>query len=402
MKRLILTYFTMLLLAGFVYGATVDMLIPNGGEQWKLGTTKVIKWKSKNFTGNVMLILLKNMQKVGTIAQNIGPNTTTYSWKVGDYQGGTAAAGPGYRIRVKEEGGAGIMDASDADFTITTGFVGTITRKPGVIQLVKISVTKPNNKSNWETGKTYQITWTGAPSGSMKVQLYNYNGKKFLRDIGQSSTGSISWTIPKDVYKWPGNYKIRVATTNNITEGFSDMFHIGTQAATTSYTFNGTTDNKYKYRRKAKKSFTMECPIDEDPGPGKMRVGYHNYASDHTDCATIYRSFVSFNVDSLKGKGMVLKASMTYNAFMGDNCNTRVYMLEQKWNGAAESLFTVSVTQVEPGNMTSTVQKWLAYPNANYGLVVVGPNESMQYNNSKCVSYCDAVKLHVDMLGQAQ
>jgi len=403
MKRMFLfNVILFVFMAGTVFAGTIKVNSPNGGEEWEIGSTKVIKWNVANVSKTLKIVLLNSSQNTNyVVAQGLSPTTTSFSWKVGDHLNGKAEPGPGYKIRVREQvTGTSAIDASDNTFTISKK---KFTIVPGRLVMLKIDVTSPNKYSKWETGKSFPIKWTWSGSGQLKVQLYNYNGKKFLRDIGKSSTGSLNWFIPQDVYTWPGNYKIRVSTLDNKFEDFSDMFHISTQATTAKYTVNGQTNNKYKYKRKAKKSFTMQCEIDDDPGPGKMRVGYRNFTSDHTDCAVIYRSFVSFNTASFQGKGLLLKAKFNFVKFMGDNFNARVYVLDGPWDGNSNSLFSVQASYwPDPSNFTAVVQKWLAYPNANYGIVVVGPNESMSYNNSKSVAFYDNVKLELEFLEQAK
>ena len=401
-KMLLFNVFMFGLMAGLVFGGSISIISPNGGEQWEIGSTKLIKWNANGVTNNLKVVLFKEGQsEVCVLAKNLSPSATSYSWKVGDSITGKVEAGSGYKIRVREQ----VADNAAADVSNNTFSIMNkkLSFHPGLNLAIKMSITSPDKKSKWETGKSFQIKWNWAGSGAVKVQLYNYNGKTFLRDIGTSSSGSLNWLIPQDVYKWPGNYTIRVSTLDNKTEAFSEMFHISTQATTSKYTVNGQTNNKYKYKTKRKKSFTMQCQIDEDPGPGKMRVGYRSSTTDHTDCATIYRSFVSLNTASLAGKGLLLKAKLNFNKFMGDNCNVKVYVLTQPWNGDAESLFSVSADYwSNPSNFTGAVQKWLAYPNSNYGIVFVGPNESMSYVNSKCVGYFDNVKLELEFLQQAK
>ena len=389
-------------MAGLAFGGMIKVTSPNGNENWEIGSTKLIKWDISNISNKLRIVLFREGQSTKyVIAKDLNPGTNFHSWIVGDYLSGKVPAGSGYKIRVREQTtGTIISDQSDGPFTISKKGFHIV---PGRLVLKKITVTSPDKNSKWETGKSFTIKWTWNGSGELKVQLYNYNGKKFLRDIGKSSTGSLNWFIPQDVYKWPGNYTIRVSTLDNRIEDFSDMFHISTQAKTANYTVNGQTVNKYKYKRRAKKEFTMQCEIDDDPGPGKMRIGYRNFASDHTDCAVIYRSFVSFNMASYQGKGLLLKAKFNFSKFMGDNCNAKVYVLEEPWNGDSNSLFSVKASYwADPSNITAAIQKWLAYPGANYGIVVVGPNESMSYNNSKCVAYFDNVKLELEFLQQAK
>ena len=62
--------------------------------------------------------------KIGNIVENISIGTGgagMYSWKVGNYEGGTAAKGGGYKIRIRDMNGAYPADDSNNPFTIEAG-----------------------------------------------------------------------------------------------------------------------------------------------------------------------------------------------------------------------------------------------------------------------------------------
>jgi hypothetical protein len=235
------------------------------------------------------------------------------------------------------------------------------------------------------------------------VELYNYNGKKKVRDINGSvlSLGgkkySLSWKIPTDVYKWPGNHTIRVSHNNIF--GISSMFHISKALKIKTYTLSATTVNKVKWHsyKPDKNVFTMEVnPTAADPGPGKMRVGYENHYSSDYYKGFIYRSWVYFNPGNLKG--LVSKATLSFKPFMGCNFTPKVYVLNQKWNGDPTTLFSIPCSLINPsGNLGLIVNEWIS-KNNNYGLVFVGPDESFKHNNTNCVSFIENVKLIVEII----
>ena len=91
---------------------------PNGGESWQIGSTQNITWVAKSLSGNLRIVLFKNGVKVGNIVNSIDPALGTYSWTVGSYVGGTATAGTGYQVQVREIG-TDAGDRSDTSFTLT-------------------------------------------------------------------------------------------------------------------------------------------------------------------------------------------------------------------------------------------------------------------------------------------
>lgn len=93
---------------------------PNGSESWQINSTQTITWNAQEVPGYVKVTLYKDGVFLGRVANNITPSTGSYTWTVGQYTGGTAAAGTGYTIRVRcTETGVVIHDDSDSSFTLT-------------------------------------------------------------------------------------------------------------------------------------------------------------------------------------------------------------------------------------------------------------------------------------------
>jgi hypothetical protein len=102
----------------------ISVKTPNGGESWPCCTTQNITWTAKSVSGSLRIVLFKDGVKVGNIVNSISPSAGSYSWSVGSYVGGTAAAGTGYQVQVREIG-TDAGDRSDTSFTLTdpTGVV---------------------------------------------------------------------------------------------------------------------------------------------------------------------------------------------------------------------------------------------------------------------------------------
>jgi len=77
---------------------------------------KQITWRSGGLTNQIKISLWKDNVPVGTIA-TVAPAGSPYAWTVGSYTGGTAAAGSGYTIKIKEIGTT-VTDTSDASFQL--------------------------------------------------------------------------------------------------------------------------------------------------------------------------------------------------------------------------------------------------------------------------------------------
>ncbi len=96
----------------------ITVISPNGGEDWKLGSSRDITWKTFNVIETLKITLLKDGTPIGDIAALLDPASGSYTWTVGETSGGTVSAGTGYVIKIKEKGKP-ISDFSDAPFTIS-------------------------------------------------------------------------------------------------------------------------------------------------------------------------------------------------------------------------------------------------------------------------------------------
>jgi hypothetical protein len=95
----------------------ISVKTPNGGESWSRGSTQSITWVAKSISGQLRIVLFRDGVKVGNIVNSIDPALGTYSWTAGSYVGGTAAAGTGYQVQIREIG-TDAGDRSDASFTL--------------------------------------------------------------------------------------------------------------------------------------------------------------------------------------------------------------------------------------------------------------------------------------------
>ena len=118
MKRMKLLGIGSLLIAGVALAGTLTLVKPNGGENWELGSDKVIQWTADGVGTLVKLVLFQNGAKVGNIKQNLNATPGSYLWKVGSFEGGTAPAGGGFHVRIIAMDGS-VKDDSDGMFSIS-------------------------------------------------------------------------------------------------------------------------------------------------------------------------------------------------------------------------------------------------------------------------------------------
>jgi hypothetical protein len=137
---------------------------PIGGELLDIGINKYrnITWASNRVTSNLTIILKKRGEILGNIVSNISPGTSpgssSYYWKVGDYNLGEDTAPPGYAytIQIKETG-------------------TTASHQTDSFYLKGVNILSPDGVENWQIGTIRQITWEapGIPSShKLLISLY--------------------------------------------------------------------------------------------------------------------------------------------------------------------------------------------------------------------------------------
>jgi hypothetical protein len=162
---------------------------------------------------------------VGLIAKNLSPRPGVYTWKkAGQYVGGMAKAGTGYKIVIKEEGGTA-KDQSAKPFTL-------LFSKPLAFKPIPIKVTKPEKGVTWIAGEIKLICWESVFKPPFKVELYN-ESKVYVMEckLIPSNGNRPTSFLPKNKYKmaWrvvvgDGFYYIRVS--KGAIYGFSGKFRI--------------------------------------------------------------------------------------------------------------------------------------------------------------------------------
>ncbi len=98
--------------------SAITVRAPDGGEQWRLGTTQIIQWDYTGKAGtSVRIALLKGEKTILVVAPNasIGKNGKgSFTWKIP----ANLASGEDYTIRITSTRHASLSDTSDAGFYI--------------------------------------------------------------------------------------------------------------------------------------------------------------------------------------------------------------------------------------------------------------------------------------------
>jgi len=183
-----------------IYDSTepfIRVVKPNGGELWKSGTSREIKWVSKNVPGNLFIEYSKDnfAGDIHIIAIDI-PNTGSYMWQDIPYDLSETV-----RVRISSMLDPDIFDISDDDFTIDNP---------------PIEVLSPDGGEEWKAGTSQEIVWeTIDYTGNLDIE---YSKDYFISDVhvikeNVADTGSYIWNpIPNDPST---TVRVRISSSND-------------------------------------------------------------------------------------------------------------------------------------------------------------------------------------------
>jgi hypothetical protein len=134
MKKTLLFAALAALTMGVMFGASLKIVSPNGGEtDVCMGKTYAIQWTAAGVSQKVKLVLFKNDTKVDTIKENLAAGSSPYNWMVGT----PGQAGSGYTVRVRTMDNS-MDDFSDNPFEIkATCDDGGGTIDPGILEKIR-------------------------------------------------------------------------------------------------------------------------------------------------------------------------------------------------------------------------------------------------------------------------
>jgi hypothetical protein len=175
---------------------------PKGGESWKTGTSRVIKWSKGSGFNFVKIQLLKSGKHALWVSKKT-KNDGKHPWKIP----ATIATGSAYKIKITATTDNKLTDTSNKNFTITkTGGGGS-----------SLSVTTPNGGQKWKTGKKYALKWNKGNAGAhVKIQLLKSGKHSLWISKKTKNDGRYTWTIPSSVATG-SVYKVKITSTSKST-----------------------------------------------------------------------------------------------------------------------------------------------------------------------------------------
>jgi hypothetical protein len=180
---------------------TITVAAPNGGETWKSGETKTIRWSASEVTEPYCVALVKGGTEVGLIADNVPAAQKTLSWHIGDPLVGGQAYGQGndYKVQVRAKSGDP-KDESNRPFTLS--FVQAVQpagKVMGAPTVSSIKVLSPNGGESYFSGDRLTVRYqTGGSIDRVTLNLVQKTPSVSSRNICANSpnNGQYVFEIP--------------------------------------------------------------------------------------------------------------------------------------------------------------------------------------------------------------
>lgn len=118
MKKILCLCLIFLFIPRSVFCGEITVELPNNKTKWIWNSTEKIKWHDTNVSGRTKITLWRLQEYIGVIADNIIPpppqvksTERSYSWRVGDYDGGSVEPKHYYWIKIEQSGRRAIAES---------------------------------------------------------------------------------------------------------------------------------------------------------------------------------------------------------------------------------------------------------------------------------------------------
>ncbi len=164
----------------------VTVTVPNGGEQWKIGSAQLIEWVNTGGADAVDSIWRSKADSSWVLVAAVNGPAANYSWTVPDDPTTTASV----KVVAHNAGGSS-GDQSDHFFTL---FQVQVDSPP----IVKVST--PNGGEEWEAGTSHLVEWSNAGGADVIDSLWYCTSNDtwtFMAAVSGPRT-SYDWRVPDD------------------------------------------------------------------------------------------------------------------------------------------------------------------------------------------------------------
>jgi uncharacterized protein YkwD len=227
---------------GYISGQTITVKNPHGGDTWLRGISYTITWTKSGKMNAKVKIRLYNSN--GTVKILGITNNTPNDGSFGPWNLPVSVPDGDYLVRIKTIDNKIFDDGEIFKIRARTKNVAVMQKiNPWVLQpklevariMVKpqIGVATPVAGEIVNPAKTYKIIWrsTGVMLNWVNIQAV-FVAKNYLYSIVKNTTndGEFLWNLGKSSWT-PGQYKLKIATTDNNVVGYSGVFTIPSKSS---------------------------------------------------------------------------------------------------------------------------------------------------------------------------
>jgi hypothetical protein len=425
LKKSLLLVLAVVVVVSFSYSSSIIVTSPHSGDVWYKGLTYTIKWtKNGSMYSMVKIRLYRGNTKIFGITDST-PNDGSFSWKVPD----TIAPGT-YYIRVKTVDNK-VFDNSNLVkienttlFNSSKKFGSSKNNSYGLKRLnilkgakLRIKVLSPSKGDLWSERKTYKIVWDkgNINDNSFNIYLINMNNQivktivLYYKTTG--NTGIYQWNVPSfKNFNYNEKYRILVKTLDGRSLGKSEPFKIDMRLLTKKFRIPAKINWHWWRRKRNAPTFITYAPHEAEEVGNRAIVGYDYRYTKHAIrknefVGWYYRSKLYFDLSEVrkavrindkKIKGVVTNAVLHMSHSYGDKCAVNIYEILTDGSGDLKSGVKLDFLATGyPLNVFRLVLKWVAHPEKNKGIMLVGNDENFTFETKKCVEYFDNIYLEI-------
>jgi hypothetical protein len=206
MTKKLLFYLVLFLNIQQLQAQSVDLLSPNGGENWPAGSIQAIQWSYSNINFVKLDYSIDGGLNYTSIVSSFNASANIYYWTVPSTQSTNCI------VKISAYNNI-VSDQSDNEFTISS--------------TPYINLTSLNGGEILTPGIDTLITWLDfSTSANVKIEYSGNNGLNWILIVDNyPNTNSFVWTIPNT----PSNeclIKVSDAIDNSISDSSNTVFYI--------------------------------------------------------------------------------------------------------------------------------------------------------------------------------
>jgi hypothetical protein len=193
----------------------LNVISPNGGEIWRMGEDREIKWDSRGVDKIDIFLIDYSYSpevsvKIGEVPA-LGKFVWEVTWDISELNPHWKF-GDNFKIKIcekKPDGTCGLTDESDDYFKI-------------VKRIFHLNLLSPNGGEKWKAGESYEIKWESQGIEKIAIEIvdWSYSPMSSVTIVEDypADLGKYLWSIPSDISKLSPNWKFGDNFTIDILE----------------------------------------------------------------------------------------------------------------------------------------------------------------------------------------